>query len=329
MKSEAGRISTPMSSTSQLLNSMMYKQGESPIKMICKICTNIAFSPITCKSCKGIFCITCIKKASVYKNSCPSCHTEFQFGDEAEKNLNLNNWNLKKCKFFREGCSRQLGENMIKIHEMHCDYQPFRCPNKNCKAENLKQKDAAIHRFECEYSFIKCEGCNQKIKLKDYQIHSKRCGSPFKTQNIISLKNLKPKSKIKLAKLEICPYCKKKKNADHFKKCNDCQKVCCNYCIIECSICKKFMCPNCSQKCTHQESSIILTLKIRFNKPAPRIYLSNTFKDLNKASQIKIPSDQQIVTSREVDLNKSQIKYSQVDNFINYIEGCEISTMIR
>ena len=116
-------------SSMHLLTRMMYFPRNSPKTLCCSICKEVAFSPLNCKICKAVICISCINQIPEKNVICPFCSNNLTLLDETEKKLTENKMNFKKCKYFNEGCQATLNESMISYHELQCEYQPFNCPN--------------------------------------------------------------------------------------------------------------------------------------------------------------------------------------------------------
>jgi len=58
-------------------NSLMLDQYKHYVEkeddLVCKICCSLVYLPIHCKSCKNIYCTSCITKWQNYDLKCPKC----------------------------------------------------------------------------------------------------------------------------------------------------------------------------------------------------------------------------------------------------------------
>jgi len=113
--------------------------------IVCPICTNILWKPITCKTCENSFCLKCIRLWLNQKaNQCPfNCH--FQ----ERKCLGILLKLLSKLKL---SC-----ENKINGCQISIDYEALEKHQLN----------------ECQFRFIKCLNCFKEILSKDFHIHQK------------------------------------------------------------------------------------------------------------------------------------------------------------
>jgi hypothetical protein len=113
--------------------------------ILCPICTNILWKPITCKTCENSFCLKCMR---LWLNQKPN-----------------------KCPFnctFEERKPPPILMKILSKLKLHCRHQSSGC------LLLISYEDLEKHELqECQYRIIQCPGCLQEMLKKDFDIHEK------------------------------------------------------------------------------------------------------------------------------------------------------------
>ena len=117
------------------------------LDLICPICLNILKDPKSCSSNKitHYFCKNCIDTYLSINNKCPICKNIFQYKDNLEIKILLNNLSFK-CLFQKEGCNQFLQYSNYITHINNCNYQNI---NYECQVEKLNNADKIFEK--CKY----------------------------------------------------------------------------------------------------------------------------------------------------------------------------------
>ncbi|CAF0837846.1 unnamed protein product [Didymodactylos carnosus] len=118
--------------------------------ILCFICHNILYDPISCKTCENSFCTECIEQW--LDNQRPQRRCPHQCNPFKKKN-----------------CPPDI-INQLSILIIDCCYKPNGC-NENISYDSLKE-----HESECDYKMQQCRGCSQFVCKKDIIEHEESCG---------------------------------------------------------------------------------------------------------------------------------------------------------
>ncbi len=143
------------------LNSVLEKHKPVRPFLICKICTNIVNSAVTCNRCTALFCEQCIEAHATVDKKCSACPDEKPFKTKAIP--------VYAAEFLREleflcpvpTCDRVFSINEIQAHFKQCPAQKFSC-GYGCDSAssfaNLKELETHF-KEECLTVIHDCQEC--------------------------------------------------------------------------------------------------------------------------------------------------------------------------
>ena len=154
----------------------------------CMICTNILWKPVACETCENHFCEGCINTwlSKNKENLCPN-HCNFKLRKPQPILVSLLSQLKIKCLNDEFGCDRVLNYEEFDNHFSIClDFLDRICEGCNSK---IRGKEFERHIEFCDLIKITCEECHESFARKDAGDHNQ----------ITCLQ-----SKVKLLENEVC-----------------------------------------------------------------------------------------------------------------------------
>ena len=143
--------------------------------MVCSIDLYIPVNPVFCANCQNIFCSDCINNWKNQSQVCPICKTVFNQLPNGENSLitqEINNIRLK-CKYSKNGCSKELQIQNKAFHESNCDYMFLEC---NKCHQQIPKIFLEKHLFEdCTKNQIQCYLCEKSFSICNIVKHLSSC----------------------------------------------------------------------------------------------------------------------------------------------------------
>ena len=197
----------------------------------CPICTNIAFDPVTCSECKGLFGKKCLDSCLLNSDKCPRAGCP-NFKPIKNDHTSMKILSILKFKCAYPDCNNILNYENFYSHIEKCIFKSYRCKGEGCKfVGNIE--DISIHvEFTCEKSLKKCEYCNELHVVLDFEEHLKKCdykpvSCEYCTKKVFSVELNKHIKDDCLQVLVQCKYCKEmflrekiKSHEDNREECN-------------------------------------------------------------------------------------------------------------
>lgn len=138
--------------------------------IICSICLNVLWKPITCKTCENSFCLKCIRLWLNEKaNQCPfNC----QFIERKPPGILLKLLSKLKlnCSNKLNGCHLLISYESLEKHQLEeCQYRLIQC---NYCLNEMLFKDLNIHlENNCQNILLTCLKCSTIYLKKDGHIY--------------------------------------------------------------------------------------------------------------------------------------------------------------
>ena len=127
-----------------------------PSSLICLLCGNILWNPISCKHCKKQFCSGCLQDRCTEGQEplCPGCKKpgEDIFEQPDTETLELLESMLFSCKN-HPYCKDEIMYSGLEDHE--CMYDRIMCEAGNC-GEEVFRKDVSEHSMKCPFVLVQC-----------------------------------------------------------------------------------------------------------------------------------------------------------------------------
>jgi len=212
--------------------------------IICLICKNIVFDPVTCNTCQKLFCTICIEGLKVKNAFCPNKESfhKIEIIEMEKPNIKLKSISMK-CIYFLRGCKNEISYENYSKHINNCEYKLCKCDL--CEYITVKKY---MDNHKCgSNTCVDRDECNIKNGSKDLQYY---------TFGEIIEKGEKQLNEEQLD-YELSCYCgmsfPKSWRNHHFKECQLIKKLCDECKLIIKS--KKILSNNESNKCNQNNES--------------------------------------------------------------------------
>ena len=147
-------------STERIVNS----NASSIEHLLCTICHEILWHPVTCETCEHSFCEACLSQWFERKQQCPN-NCEYRKRTRSPPLLVQLLSSLKViCKNSPNGCSEIVPYELLEKHEQACGYEM-----KNCQGclQRLLKKDVNQHELQCGRVEILCNNCHVTYRRRE------------------------------------------------------------------------------------------------------------------------------------------------------------------
>ena len=136
----------------------------------CAICHCLAWDPICCSKCDKAFCRTCRKRYGENK-ICPFKCDSYTFREITRNEKDYLNKISIKCTNI--DCSKFFPYCNYKNHLEKCKFRKYHCKNDLCTVEGYINEMMA-HSKNCNFRKLNCPKCQQKVKICDMDVHTKK-----------------------------------------------------------------------------------------------------------------------------------------------------------
>lgn len=153
----------------------------SPIEhLLCMICHEIVWHPVTCETCEHSFCEACINQWFQRQQWCPN-RCEYRQRARLPHLFAQMLSELKvTCKNAVNGCNEILPYEALEKHEQTCGYEIKMC--QGCLEPLLKQ-DVDRHELHCDHIEILCNNCQVTYRRRDGHDAMQCLRNQMKNQN--------------------------------------------------------------------------------------------------------------------------------------------------
>jgi hypothetical protein len=138
-------------------------------ELVCVICMNIVYDPLSCSKCQTLFCSQCIKEWLRLKIYCPIKCQNVSAQPIHKKVKDLLSKIKIKCPRNSAGCKESPFYENLESHLKNCEILKFRCVY--CFLSGSKT-ECLEHAKTCKLSFATCENCGGEYKKKRKDLHT-------------------------------------------------------------------------------------------------------------------------------------------------------------
>jgi len=138
-------------------------------ELVCSICLDIVWEPISCKVCTSPFGSKCLNNWFKYNKKCPK-QCEYEPAEFSLLLKRLVNKIQFYCLYKTDGCQEVINYDNFYKHINSCPYAEYRCKSPNCNAKGTK-KEMEDHVAVCETYERKCDICRLSLKNLEFLNH--------------------------------------------------------------------------------------------------------------------------------------------------------------
>ncbi len=148
--------------------------------LLCPICHEILWHPVTCETCEHSFCEVCLNQWFQRQKQCPNT-CEYRQRARSPCLLTQMLSSLKVvCKNTANGCIEIIPYEILEKHEQTCGYELKKC--QGCLQPLLKQ-DVDRHELQCDHVEILCNNCQITYRRLDGHDAMQCLRNQMKNQN--------------------------------------------------------------------------------------------------------------------------------------------------
>jgi len=139
-------------------------------EIICSICLDIVWNPVSCGKCTSPFSKTCLGKwFQLKENKCPKgCAFEkAEFPLILKRMMNKIEFN---CQYKSKGCKETVLYEDFFTHVNSCPFAPYKCIYPGCNVTG-DRKSILEHSKSCNFFLGHCQKCRFLLKRADYYAH--------------------------------------------------------------------------------------------------------------------------------------------------------------
>ena len=137
-------------------------------RLVCGICLNLLWKPVSCSNCQSLFCNLCITKWLNEDNrTCPNRCIFVKMNTPPVVNQYLSDLEVK-CKNESKGCKSIVGYDQLEKHEKECEFRDEFC--KGCHQSFIY---ISLHNHEenCAYIKVVCRACKNEFSKLEIKNH--------------------------------------------------------------------------------------------------------------------------------------------------------------
>ena len=140
-------------------------------EIICSICLDVVWDPISCGKCTSPFGKSCINKwFQLKQNKCPKNCTSFEkseFSLILKRMINKIEFN---CLYKSVGCKEVILYENFYDHVNSCYYASYKCVYPGCDQVGIK-KVVSEHSKSCKFFIGHCQKCRFLLNRSDFELH--------------------------------------------------------------------------------------------------------------------------------------------------------------
>lgn len=148
--------------------------------LLCSICHEILWRPVTCETCEHSFCEACLSQWFQRQQRCPNTCEYRQRARSPHLLVQLLSQLKVTCKNMSNGCTQVIPYEGLENHEQTCGYEMKSC--QGCLQSLLKQ-DLHRHELECDHVEILCNNCQVTYHRRDGHDGMQCLRNQMKNQN--------------------------------------------------------------------------------------------------------------------------------------------------
>lgn len=169
-------------------------------RLVCSICLNILWKPVSCTNCQSHFCEDCITQCVTSTNTCPN-RCPYVKANPHHIVLDLLSVLQVMCENKQKGCDENIDYEQLEKHPADCPFRSVEC--KQCKIL-IQHNKLGEHEEVCEFIKKPCKTCGEKFFEKELEKHDEvaclRVICKQKDEEIMNLKKRKDEEIVNLKK---------------------------------------------------------------------------------------------------------------------------------